>query len=89
MGVNNLWADVAGKSRESFIGMDMESLISPESLRDVISLLKKRKIGEGTFASIPFLLRTEPGQDRSLRMSIFPLSEPSGASTLVQKRFLK
>jgi len=77
---NDRFAQTCGIPPEAFIGLDIEAVIHPESLGTIISLLKKREMGDDLSRSVPISVKTETGAKRELSLSMFPLDEPAGAS---------
>ena len=84
-GANSRWAEVCKIPPEGFIGLDIEKVIRPESLGEMISLLKKRDIGEDFFSFEPILVQTEAGEGQRLLISIFALNELPGASLILAR----
>jgi excisionase family DNA binding protein len=65
----------AGIPPEAFVGMDIEAVIHPESLGTVISLLKKREIGEDLPRPAPVSVKTETDRRKA---GVEPLDFPPG-----------
>lgn len=84
-GANSTWAEVYKIPPEGFIGLDIEKVIHPESLGELISLLKKRDMGEDFLPFVPVKLQTSTGERQRLFLSIFPLKEPPGASLIMAR----
>jgi len=84
-GVNGGWAEICGIPREAFIGMDIEKVIHPKSLGEIISILKKRKMGADFPASLPVSVITGAREKQKLSVSIFPMDEPSGSTLFLAK----
>ena len=70
-------------THKDFLGMDIEKVIHPESLGEMISLLKRREMGEDSPAPLPIVLKTETGEMQTFSISIFPVNDPSGSSLIL------
>lgn len=83
LGANSQWAEICRLPHEAFIGMDVERVIHPESLGAMISLSKKRDMGEGFSTAMPIFVQPEAGETQRMSISVSPINDPPGASLIL------
>ncbi|MFO7987621.1 MAG: helix-turn-helix domain-containing protein [Desulfatiglandaceae bacterium] len=83
LGANQPWAQMCQLPWEDFIGMDVETVIHPNSLAHMLSILKGRELGEEAHFSSKISLRDKKGKRRIADISVFPVHEPPRSSLIL------
>jgi PAS domain S-box-containing protein len=77
---NNAWAELCGIAIDKLIGMGIEELIHPESIKVIINFSKKLKSGETKgFLKSEVCLENRNGKKITVNLSMASLKEPKGA----------
>lgn len=86
-GGNDQWSELCGIAQEKLPGLGIEHVIHPDSLKLVISNIKKRRLGLNTAPRTYdiFLRHNQHGGVRA-RISVYPLSEPAETFLMLAER---
>jgi excisionase family DNA binding protein len=80
LGGNRGWAELCEVEEKDLPGMGIEQGVHPDSIGTVISSVKRRALGD---PSVPrtysIFLRSSQNVRISVRISVYPLSEPAGS----------
>lgn len=83
LGANQPWARMCQLPWEDFIGMDVERVIHPNSLAEMVSILKGRDRGDEVPVRALISLRDKKGKRRNANISVFPVHEPPRSSLIL------
>ena len=83
LGANQPWARMFHLECENFIGMDVETVIHPQSLAKMVSILKGREMDDLVSTVAPISLRDRQHRGKTMTISVFPLNEPARSSFIV------
>lgn len=77
---NKAWAELCGVDIEYLIGLGIEEIVHPESIRNIINFNKRIKQEENTeFLKSIIYFENQQGQKISARLTITLLTKPEGA----------
>ena len=78
-GGNSQCAEICGVEPKDLVGMGIEKIVHSDSLAKVIEALRKMAIGDpGLAESCSLSIKNGHGGQRQIRVSVYPLREPSG-----------
>lgn len=77
---NRAWAELCGVEADSLIGLGIEEIVHPESIRNIINFNKRIKQEENAeFIKSTIYFEDQQGKKISARLTITPLTKPEGA----------
>ncbi len=77
---NRAWAELCGVDVDSLIGMGVEEVVHPESIRNIININKKIKQEENAeFLKSAIYFENQQREKISAKLIITPLTKPEGA----------
>lgn len=81
---NRKWARIIGCAERDLIGLGIEQVFHPDSLRVVMASFKKRALGDPAAPGVDdVFLTNERNEKIALSISVYPLVEPAGAWLLL------
>ena len=86
---NQAWAELCGSDIEGLIGMGIEEIIHPESIKIVINFNKKIQMGDNTgFLRSDVFFENRDGKKIKVNMAMASLKQPDGAYFAVVDHFI-
>ncbi|MGD9162212.1 MAG: hypothetical protein PVG39_27630 [Desulfobacteraceae bacterium] len=77
---NQAWADLCGVDIDSLIGMGIEEIIHPESIKIIINFNKKIQRGDNTgFLKSDVFFENQEGKKIKVNLAMASLKQPAGA----------
>ena len=85
---NQAWADLCGVDIDSLIGMGIEEIIHPESIKIIINFNKKIQRGDNTgFLRSDVFFENQGGEKVMVNLAMASLKQPDGAYFAVIDHF--
>ncbi|NLA73929.1 MAG: PAS domain S-box protein [Deltaproteobacteria bacterium] len=86
---NNAWAELCGTDIDKLIGLGIEEIIHPESIKVVINFSKKLKRGESKgFLKSKVCFENGNGKKITINLAMASLKEPKGAYFAIAEQIL-
>jgi PAS domain S-box-containing protein len=77
---NNAWAELCGTDIDQLIGLGIEEIIHPESIKIIINFSKKLKSGDNnSFLKSEVCIENRHGKKIAVNLAMSSLKEPKGA----------
>lgn len=84
-GGNKKWAELCGVQEKELVGLGIEHIVHPDSLEVMISIIKKKSLGQSEPDSFSLFLKNGKGGRLSVTIYHFPISRTPGSFLLLCK----